>query len=52
VVRQNFQVEVVIGKGDGHLETRKYRGEEPVCQASGLDKEGAPGLAIWGRAET
>jgi hypothetical protein len=28
---------VVISKGDGRIETRKYRGEELVCQASGTD---------------
>jgi len=28
---------MVISKGDGRIETRKYRGEELVCQASGQD---------------
>jgi len=32
-----FWVEVNIAKGDGHFVTRKYGGEELVCQASGPD---------------
>jgi hypothetical protein len=32
-----FCVEVVISKGDEHIETRKYLGEELVCQAFGPD---------------
>jgi hypothetical protein len=29
--------ELVSSKGDGHIETRKYRGEELVCHAAGPD---------------
>ena len=32
-----FWVEVVSSKGDGHIEARKYRGEELVCLATGRD---------------
>ena len=32
-----FWIEVVYSKGDGHIETRKYRGEELICQATGPD---------------
>jgi len=28
-------LEVVITKGDGHIESRKHRREEQVCPASG-----------------
>jgi hypothetical protein len=32
-----FWGEVALSKRDGPIETRKYRGEELVCQASGPD---------------
>ena len=32
-----FWAEVVISKGDVRIETRKYRGEELVCQAATPD---------------
>jgi hypothetical protein len=40
-----FWVEVVIRKADRHIETRKYRGEELVCQAAGPDFQDDLGLA-------
>ena len=30
-------LDMVITKGDGHMESRKYRGEEQACPASGPD---------------
>ena len=45
-------LEVVITKCDGHIESRKYRGEEQVCPASGPDFQKATlHMAIFGLEE-
>jgi hypothetical protein len=33
----------VVSEGDGHIETRKYRGEELVCQTSRSRRK----MACW-----
>ena len=36
-----FGVEVTVSQGDGSFETRKYRGEELVCQTAAADLQKA-----------